>query len=122
MTEIKKELTIREHIVSIQNELFSYGDILEPVVSATKSVELAALYSRVVRLLCEKEIIYKKKLEEIHISNPDKSAQYAKIRAEATSEFAEWRETDANLKAIQEMNRSLNRFQKASSEDYWNNK
>ena len=117
-----KELTIREYIVKIQNELFACGDMLEPVVASKKAVELSALYSRVVRLLCEDEIAYKKKLEEIHLANSDKSASYAKIRAEATSEFAKWRETDANLRAIQEMNRSLKRFQQADREDFWNNK
>lgn len=117
-----KEPTIRELVSGIQNELFAFGDMLELVVASKKAVHLSALYSRVIRLLCEKEIVYKKKLEKIHIANPDKSAQYAKIRAEATSEFAEWRETDANLRAIQEMNRSLKRFQIADREDYWNNK
>ena len=120
MTE--KELTIREHIVKIQNELFNGGDMLEPVIASKKAVELSTLYSRVIRLLCEKEITYKKKLEEIHLANKDKSASYAKIRAEATSEFAEWRKADANLRAIQEMNRSLKRFGRASEEDYFNRK
>ena len=116
------EKNIREIITDIQNELYSYGDMLEPVVAARKGVELSALYSRVVRLLVESEIKYKRKLEEICLANPSKSSAYAKIRAEATSEFAEWRETDANLRAIQEMNRSLKRFSKAAEEDYWNNK
>jgi len=115
-----KELTIREYIVKIQNELFACGDMLEAVIASKKAVELSALYSRVVRLLCEDEIVYKKKLEEIHLANSDKSASYAKIRAEATSEFAKWRETDANLRAIQEMNRSLKRFQQADREDFFN--
>ena len=117
-----EEKNIRELITDIQNELFTMGDMLEPVIASKKAVELSALFSRVVRLLCEKEITYKKKLEEIHISNPDKSASYAKIRAEATSEFAEWRETDANLRAIQEMSRSLKRFARAAEEDYFNQK
>ena len=114
--------TIRQEIIDIQNELFEVGDLLEPVVASVKGVKLSALYSRAIRLLCEREIIYKKKLEEIHLANSDKSASYAKIRAEATSEFADWRETDANLRAIQEMNRSLRRFETASRDDYWNNK
>ncbi len=112
--------TIREFISDIQNELFTSGDMLEPVIASRKAVELSALYSRVVKQFVEKEIIYKKKLEEIHLANKDKSASYAKIRAEATTEFAEWREMDANLRAISEMNRSLKRFQDANKEDYFN--
>ena len=112
--------TIRELINDIQNELFTSGDLLEPVIASKKAVELSALYSRVVKELVEREIIYKKKLEEIHLANKDKSASYAKIRAEATTEFAEWREMDSNLRAISEMNRSLKRFQDANREDYFN--
>jgi len=114
--------TIREYINEIQNELFTSGDLLEPVIASKKAVELSALYSRVVKQLVEKEITYKKKLEEIHLANKDKSASYAKIRAEATSEYAEWREMDSNLRAISEMNRSLKRFQRAVEEDIMNYK
>lgn len=114
------EKTIRELINDVQNELFTSGDMLEPIVASKKAVELSALYSRVVKQLVEKEMMYKRKLEEIHLANKDKSASYAKIRAEATKEFAEWREMDANLRAITEMNRSLKRFQDANKEDYFN--
>ncbi len=122
MTDTNENLTIRDHIVKIQNELFESGDMLEMVIASKKAVELATLYSRIVRLLCEKEIVYKRKLEEICLANKDKSATYAKIRAEATSEYAEWKEVEANLRAVQEMKRSLTRFSKASEQDYWNQK
>ena len=54
------EKSIRVIITDIQNELFAMGDMLEPVIASKKAVELSALYSRVIRLLCEKEITYKK--------------------------------------------------------------
>ena len=119
---MNKEKTIRDEVIEIQNELFAVGDLLEPVVASVKAIKLSALHSRVVRELVEREIIYKRKLEEIYLANSEKSVSYAKLRAEATTEFASWKEAEGNLRAIQEMSRSLKRFQRASQEDYFASK
>ena len=115
MTE--KDKTIRQEISEITNELFSFGDMLEPVIASTRAVKLSALHSRVVRELVEREIKYKRKLEEIHLANSDKSVAYARLRAEATSEFADWKEAEGNLRACLEMIRSLKRFETAVRND-----
>ena len=118
MIAIIKEKSIREIIQETSEELRKNIDLLDPITSAKKLVELSSLLSSLNRHIAELEFAYKQRLSEIKQTEPSASA--AKIKAEAMVEYKSWISAKYEKEALIELIRSLKYFNKAVTEDILN--
>lgn len=96
-----------------KNELLK-GNLL-PMRAAEILVEMTALMSNVNKELLEREMAYKKKLHEY--LEVGKSAAYARITAEITQEYYDYRVAQNVKQLVVELVRSLKSFSRTLEEE-----
>lgn len=97
-------MSIRERIDDIGQQMLS-GDP-SPADARQHEAQLAGLLAHVNKAVTGAEVVYKRKLSAIR-SESSKSAADARIQAEATQEYADWREALSYQSSVEELLKTL---------------
>jgi len=112
-SESASPVTIRDRVQEIGTVMLT-GDP-SPATARHNEVMLSGLLAHINRAVTYSEINYKRKLNDIR--GECKTAAEAKMKAEATGEFADWLEAESTKDSAMEMLRTLRSYGRSLSDE-----